>query len=58
MFYWMLIFLILSIITGILGFGGFSDIAVRHVGKTSFGTFVIVFFITFIFYILDRKNGK
>jgi len=58
MFYCMLIFLVLSIITGILGYGDFSNITVRHLGKTSFGTFIILFFIMFIFYILERKNNK
>lgn len=59
MFYWMLTFFILSIISGILSFAGFSDMTIRHIGKMTFGTFVILFLILFILYILNKQqNGK
>lgn len=58
MLYFMLMFFILSIISGILAFAGFTDITLRHIGETSVGTFVIVFFITCIVYFFQNINRK
>lgn len=58
MIYWMLVFFVLSIISAILSFAGFSDITIRHIGKMTVGTLVLLFVITAVLYFFDNKNGK
>jgi len=52
---WVLIFLILSIVAGVLGFGGIA-IASAEIARAIFFIFIVMFIVALILSIVNRRN--
>lgn len=54
---WALIFLVLAIIAGVFGFGGIATES-AYIAKILFFIFIIVFLISFVLRLLNRKPPR
>ena len=54
MLYWAAVFLVIALIAALLGFGGVAAGA-AEIGKILFFVFLVVFAVTFIFGLINRR---
>jgi uncharacterized membrane protein YtjA (UPF0391 family) len=54
MLYWAAVFFVIALIAAIFGFGGIA-VGAAEIGKVLFFVFLIVFAVTFIFGLINRR---
>ena len=54
MLYWAAVFLVIALIAALLGFGGIAAGA-AEIGKILFFVFLVIFAVTFIFGLINRR---
>ena len=52
---WVVIFLVISIIAGILGFTGLM-VAAAEIAKILFFIFIVLFLVSIVFFLISRSN--
>ena len=57
MLYWSLMFLIVAIVAGLLGFGGIADVSVG-IAQVLFLIFIVLFLVAFIAGAVDRMRHR
>lgn len=55
MLYWALVFLVVALVSGLLGFGGLASTA-AGIAQVLFGIFLIIFLVTLVMGVASRRG--